>query len=130
MAIREPSMFKVSSIAILQHASTVLRYVDNRLVSLMGNSTYRYSWSLGSVLGSSDRFRRHLTEIKSLYEVGNVVNILKDGSLPYPSVELEEKPKGMGFEMRWIIFHISLLCAQFLIPLEMSPSPTLELNPK
>lgn len=56
-------------------------------------------WSLESLLQDSDRFRRQLTTLKNLYAVSKIVNVIGDGTRPYPDAT-EEKSKGMAFELR------------------------------
>lgn len=83
MAVLYPSKFTISSIAILQQSASTLR------------------WSLESVLGNADRFRRELVDIRNLYESVNITNTVADGQLPFPD-PLDEKNTGMTLELKHV----------------------------
>ncbi|PPQ71993.1 hypothetical protein CVT24_008263 [Panaeolus cyanescens] len=97
ITIMRPSHFSLTSLAILQQSSTWLGY------------------SLGTVFQSSETFRQAVTNVRKLYEAGNVVNKMSDGAIPYPApLSLSEKgdagemktegEKGMGFELKEVTF--------------------------
>jgi hypothetical protein len=65
----------------------------------MQQSSMTLRYSLENVLNSADNFRRHLKDIKNLFEASKVSNILQDGQNPYPNPSIE-KHQGMGFEFK------------------------------
>jgi len=84
-AVLNPSKFSITSIAILQQSSSTLR------------------WTLESVLQNTASFRRHLNEIRSLYDAAKVNNKVVDGERPYPN-PIHKSDKGMSFDLRNVTF--------------------------
>ncbi|KAF9035464.1 hypothetical protein BJ165DRAFT_1509700 [Panaeolus papilionaceus] len=86
LSILRPSLFSLSSLAILQQSSAWLGY------------------SLGTVFQSSETFRQAVMSVRKLYEAGILVNKLSDGVVAYYVPNDEKAGKGMGFELMNIAF--------------------------
>ncbi|KAK0448163.1 P-loop containing nucleoside triphosphate hydrolase protein [Armillaria borealis] len=84
-AILDPTRFSMSSIAVMQQTSQNLE------------------WSIDSILHKIAYFHEQCQILRSIYEAGEVKNLVRDGSTRYPR-SVEEKTKGMSFEIRNLSF--------------------------
>ena len=84
-----PARFSLASIAILQNSSTTLSY------------------SLNNVFWQSESFWKNVSKIKELYSSQKIQNKIISGQLAYPDpMDETASLKGMGFELRWVPFHV------------------------
>ncbi|KAJ3513132.1 hypothetical protein NLJ89_g3120 [Agrocybe chaxingu] len=87
--IFKPLAFSVASISILQQSALTLRY------------------SLETILSSTEDFRGGVHSIRRMYEATEIMNLMKDGHLPYPQIDDNEEwngERGMSFELKDITF--------------------------
>ncbi|KAK0191694.1 P-loop containing nucleoside triphosphate hydrolase protein [Armillaria mellea] len=84
-AILNPTRFSMSSIAVMQQTSRNLE------------------WSIDSILHKIAYFHEQCQILRNTYEAGEVKNLVRDGSTRYPR-SVEEKTKGMSFEIRGLSF--------------------------
>ncbi|KAF8193957.1 P-loop containing nucleoside triphosphate hydrolase protein [Mycena galopus ATCC 62051] len=84
-AMLMPTRFSMTSIAILQQYSSSLNY------------------SLQMLFWDFSRVGKSFTDIKVLYEAGDVKNQIVDGDLPYPRQDVEQS-KGTEIELKNVSF--------------------------
>jgi len=78
-----PRRFSIASIAMLQQSAHSLRC------------------SIENIIEMSERFRRDISNVKQLYEGENVVNLVKDGTIAYPSDDEKSTTSGMALDLRY-----------------------------
>ena len=71
----------MASIAILQQASSSLR------------------GSINDILYTGETLKRHVLQLKNLYAMGEIQNIIKDGELSYPLPDVTSE-SGMKIELK------------------------------
>ncbi|KAF8903459.1 P-loop containing nucleoside triphosphate hydrolase protein, partial [Gymnopilus junonius] len=77
-------------------------------IAMLQQSSISLKYSLAVVLHTSQRFRKSVTSVKSIYASSVVVNSITVGDTPYPRVDEKSEEsngsKGMGFELRNVSF--------------------------
>ncbi|KAK0455671.1 P-loop containing nucleoside triphosphate hydrolase protein [Desarmillaria tabescens] len=69
----------------------------------MQQTSQDLEWSIDSIIHNITNFHEQCQNLRSIYEAGEVKNLLCDGSVSYPQPN-EEKAKGMSFEIRNLSF--------------------------
>jgi hypothetical protein len=67
-------------------------------MAMLQQSSESLSYSVSSILYTTEWARRQLRDVKRLYEAMDVKPIMKNGKLPYPSPG--QADQGMGVELR------------------------------
>ncbi|PBK72149.1 P-loop containing nucleoside triphosphate hydrolase protein [Armillaria solidipes] len=72
-------------------------------IAVMQQTSQNLEWSIDSIIHKIAYFHEQCQILRSIYEAGEVKNLVRDGSTRYPRL-VEEKTKGMSFEIRNLSF--------------------------
>ena len=84
ITLLNPTSISVSTIASLQQSAILLR------------------WLFWDIFYQADLIRRSVSRVQNLYDMEKNIQVMKDGDLPYPSEK--QSVKGMGFELRYVLY--------------------------
>ncbi|KAF9033938.1 P-loop containing nucleoside triphosphate hydrolase protein [Hymenopellis radicata] len=87
-AILDPSKLSIAEVSILQQSSSMLEMALRRMIRNVRH------------------FQAQCQELRNIYEVENIQNILDDGTVAYPGKD-EKNSAGMSFELRNLSFTYS-----------------------
>ncbi|KAK0205839.1 P-loop containing nucleoside triphosphate hydrolase protein [Desarmillaria ectypa] len=72
-------------------------------IAIMQQTSQNLEWSIDSIIHDITYFHEQCQTLRSIYEAGEVKNLLRDGCTRYPQSH-EENAKGMSFEIRNLSF--------------------------